>query len=58
MLKMKEVMAYCEGLDVVAEDFVKHLMARLDDKCEIKGLETDLFKWSMECKLIIYKNFG
>ncbi|XP_076110154.1 cytochrome P450 10-like isoform X1 [Mytilus galloprovincialis] len=48
MLKMKEVMAYCEGLDIVAEDFVKHLMVRLDDKCEIKGLETDLFKWSME----------
>ncbi|XP_063441953.1 cytochrome P450 10-like [Mytilus trossulus] len=48
MLKMKEVMAYCEGLDIVAEDFIKHLMTRLDDECEIQGLETDLFKWSME----------
>ena len=46
---MKEVLGYCGEMDTVADDFMKHLVSRRDNHYEIQGLETDIFKWAMEC---------
>lgn len=48
MLKMKEVLDYCEEMDTVADDFMKYLTNRLDQHYEIQGLENEIFKWAME----------
>ena len=50
MLKIKEVLDYCDEMDTVADDFMKHLMTRRNQHFEINDLEANIFKWAMECK--------
>ncbi|KAJ8305530.1 hypothetical protein KUTeg_016075 [Tegillarca granosa] len=48
MLKLKEVMNYCDSMDEVGNDFVKHIYDLRSADNEVDGLEKELFKWAME----------
>lgn len=51
MLKLKEVVNYCDSMDEVGNDFVKHINDLRTTENEVDGIEKELFKWAMECKL-------
>ena len=51
MLRPKEVQAYIPGMDEVAEDFINRLAAVQNQDGRIDQLETEMFKWAMECKM-------
>ncbi|KAL3868739.1 hypothetical protein ACJMK2_041508 [Sinanodonta woodiana] len=48
MLKMKEVLDFCQPMNDVANDFMEHLKSIRNDNQEISGLEKEIFKWAME----------
>ncbi|XP_052273443.1 cytochrome P450 10-like [Dreissena polymorpha] len=48
MLKMKEVLDFCEPMNDVGNDFVAHLADMRQSNDEVVGLEKELFKWSFE----------
>ncbi|KAK6179576.1 hypothetical protein SNE40_011903 [Patella caerulea] len=48
MLKLSEVQDYCQPMDVVANDFIKHLGVSRDANGEVQQLDKQLFKWAME----------
>ena len=56
MLLPKEVQQYSSAMNGVSADFVNRLQNIADSDSEVKNLEMELFKWAMECKLVIFPN--
>jgi len=46
-------MEYIQPMNDVAEDFVKHLRRLLTSTSTIVNLEMEIFKWALECKLLM-----
>ena len=55
MLKPKVTDGYAEPLNDVASDLVTQMKAMRGTDGVIPSLQDELFKWSLECKLVIIK---
>ena len=55
MLKPKVTDGYAEPLNNVASDLVSQMKAMRGTDGIIPRLEHELFKWSLECKLVVTK---
>ena len=54
MLKMKEALDFCEPMNEVGNDFMKHLTDVKQPNNEVVGLEKEIFKWAFECKFVFF----
>lgn len=55
MLKPKVTDGYAEPLNDVAGDLITQMKAMRGTDGIIPSLQDELFKWSLECKLVIIK---
>ena len=53
MLKLSEVANFAGQMSQVADDFVTRLESIRDGESEVPQLDKELFKWAMECKLLV-----
>lgn len=49
MLKLPAIGQFSKPVDAVCEDFVERLSRIKDNKGEVNALQTEIFKWAMEC---------
>ena len=54
MLKMKEALDFCEPMNEVGNDFMKHITDIRQPNNEVIGLEKEIFKWAFECKFSLF----
>lgn len=52
MMRPKEVLAYTDRVNGVSADFVRKMLGNRDENNTVSDIENEMFKWSMECKLI------
>ena len=55
MLKPKVTDGYAEPLNDVASDLITQMKAMRGTDGMMSGLQDELFKWSLECELVIIK---
>lgn len=50
MLKLQTINRFSSPVNSVAKDFVRRIHEIKDSENEVAGIETEVFKWALECK--------